>query len=128
MGKVHHSFFVIFFAVILAAQVLLFALSGSASTNTYYSSLITLLLLLVSVSICITERYKLLLWYFVFAGMFLLAISLLQIYKYTQAEYLWFKVFGVFVLPFSIYVYASMFMYKPWQVLKRYRRLRAKKT
>ena len=125
MNKHSHIFFVIFLAVIIGLQLALYIIYGTKNAKVTLPETTTWLYFLITVLIYLTEKYKLLYWYLIFAGLLVLAICSLQVTVFMQAEQWWYKAIRAFAIPFAIYVYALMYLCHPWKVFKRYKRIKS---
>ena len=120
MKNTSHLFFVIFFAIIIAIGLTLRAIGGETSYESAIPEYSAWALFLLSLAIWLSEKYKKLYLYFILAGLFILTICLLQALVLIEAQDLWYKVFRVLVIPFSIYIYVTMFLAEKWALLKQH--------
>ena len=121
MKNISHLFFVVFFAIIIAVGLALNIIGGESSYESTIPEYSVWALFFLSVAILLSEKYKKIYWYFIFAGLFLLVTVMLQLLVFIETQELWYKTFRAFVIPFSIYIYTTMFLSHHWKLLKRYR-------
>ena len=78
-------------------------------------------LFFLSFAIWLSEKYKKLYLFFAFAGLFLLTTCALQVLVLIEAQEIWYKVFRALVIPFSVYIYITMFIAEQWALLKQHK-------
>ena len=120
MKNTSHLFFVIFFAIIIAIGLTLRAIGGETSYESTIPEYSVWVLFLLSLAIWLSEKYKKLYLYFILAGLFILTTCSLQALVLIEAQDLWYKVFRALVIPFSIYIYVTMFLTEKWELLKQH--------
>ena len=119
MKNTSHLFFVVFFAVIIAIT---FALKILGDESTYESAIpeySVWVLFILSLAVWVSEKYKKLYMFLTLAGLFLVTTCLLQVLVLIDAQELWQKVFRALVIPFSMYIYITMFVAEKWALIKK---------
>ena len=119
MKNTSHLFFVVFFAIIIAISITLNMLGGASTYESAIPEYSVWVLFILSVAVWLSEKYNKLYLYFAFAGIFLLTTCLLQVLVLIEAQELWQRVFRALVIPFSIYIYITMFVAEKWALTKK---------
>ncbi len=114
-----HLFFVIFFAIIIAITFTLNILGGESAYESTIPEYSVWVLFVLSLAVWLSEKYKKLYLFFVLAGLFLVTTCTLQVLVLIEAQELWHKVFRALVIPFSIYIYITMFVAEKWILIKK---------
>jgi len=119
MKRTSHLFFVIFFAIIIAITFTLNILGGESTYESAIPEYSVWVLFILSLAIWVSEKYKKLYLFFALAGLFLVTTCMLQVLVLIETQELWYKVFRALVIPFSIYIYITMFVAEKWALIKK---------
>ena len=119
MKSTSHLFFVVFFAIIIAITLILNMVGGEATYESAIPEYSVWVLFVISFAVWVSEKYKKLYIFFTLAGLFLVTTCLLQVLVLMEAQELWQKVFRALVIPFSIYIYITMFVAEKWASIKK---------
>ena len=114
-----HLFFVVFFAIIITITFTLNILGGKPSYESAIHEYSVWVLFILSLAVWLTEKYKKLYLFFALAGLFLVTTCILQVLVLIEAQELWQKIFRALVIPFSIYIYITMFVAEKWELIKK---------
>lgn len=121
MKNTSHLFFVIFFALVIAIQLTFNAMGNSSSYESLIAEYSAWVLFCISFAIWLTEKFNKVYLFFVFAGLFLITICVLQGLVLIETQELWYTVFRALLIPFTIYIYTTMFLTERWAMLKHHR-------
>ena len=120
MKNTSHLFFVVFFAIIIAISLVLKAMGSDASYESAIPEYSVWVLFFMSLAIWLSERLNKLYLFLTFAGLFLLSTCMLQVLVLVDTQEIWYKIFRALVIPFSIYIYITMFVTERWASLKQH--------
>ena len=95
-------------------------MGGDASYESTIPEYSVWVLFFLSLAIWLTEKYNKLYLYFALAVVFILTTCTLQALVLIEAQELWYKVFRALVIPFTIYIYITMFVAERWTSLKQH--------
>lgn len=120
MKNISHLFFVVFFALIIAITFTLNIFGGESTYESTIPEYSVWVLFILSLAIWVSEKYKKTYLFLSLAGVFLVATCLLQMLVLIDTQELWHKVFRVLIIPFSIYIYITMFVAEKWALIKKH--------
>ncbi len=119
MKSTSHLFFVVFFAIIIAISLAINIFGYEPTYEDVILEYSAWVLFGLSLAIWLSEKYKKLYLFFVLSGAFLAIICFLQVQGLMETQQLWHKIFRTLVIPFSIYIYITMFISEKWSLIKK---------
>jgi len=119
MNNISHLFFVVFFAIIIAITFTLNIFGGESTYESPIPEYSVSVLFVLSLAIWLSEKYKMIYLFFSLAAVFLVVTCLLQVLVLIDTQEHWQKAFRLLIIPFSIYIYITMFVAEKWALIKK---------